>query len=157
MMQMSFVVMEPTMKTLAFAIAVLATLAACASGPELSGQQRLAIYQAHAGAPVNSFSHYGTLHSWTPLGDSALAVWVRPQTAYLLTLASDCPNLGYGHAISLGDQSGTVFAGLDDVTVIGQSTPVPCRIQQIQPLDAKALKDAEREARDELQAPGGGM
>ena len=144
------------MKSFFFPVVAMLALSACATGPTLSDQQRLAIHQAHAGAPVNSFNHFGTLHSWQPLGDSALTVWVRPQTAYLLTLASDCPNLEYGHAITLGDQTGTVFAGLDNVTVIGQSMPIPCRIEQIQPLDAKALKTAEREARDELQASAGG-
>ena len=144
------------MKNILFAVAAVVALSACATGPTLSDQQRLAIHQAHAGAPVNSFSHFGSLHSWEPLGDSALTVWVRPQTAYLLTLTSDCPNLEYGHAITLGDQTGTVFAGLDNVIVSGQSTPIPCRIEKIQPLDAKAIKGAEREARDALQASSGG-
>ncbi|MGH8074980.1 MAG: DUF6491 family protein [Lysobacter sp.] len=144
------------MKSILLAVAAVFALSACATGPTLSDPQRLAIHQAHAGAPVNSFSHFGTLYSWEPLGDSALTVWVRPQTAYLLTLASDCPNLEHGHAISLGDQTGTVFAGMDNVTVSGQGFPIPCRIKTIQPIDAKALKDAEREARDALQASAGG-
>ncbi len=144
------------MKNILLAVAAVFALSACATGPTLSDQQRLAIHQAHAGAPINKFSHFGALHSWEPLGDSALTVWVRPQTAYLLTLASDCPNLEYGRTITLGDQTGTVFAGLDNVIEGGQSTPNPCRIEQIQPLDAKALKQAERDARDELQASAGG-
>ena len=87
------------MKNILFAVAAVVALSACATGPTLSDQQRLAIHQAHAGAPVNSFSHFGSLHSWEPLGDSALTVWVRPQTAYLLTLTSDCPNLEDGHRV----------------------------------------------------------
>ncbi|MGH8085335.1 MAG: DUF6491 family protein [Lysobacter sp.] len=144
------------MKSLAIVTAAALALGACASGPNLSDNQLLSIHQAHAGAPVNKFHHYGTLDSWMPLGDSALTVWVRPNTAYLLTLTSDCPGLEYAHGISLGDQSGSVFAGLDNVTVIGQSVPVPCRIEQIQPLDAKAVRQAERDARDALQASAGG-
>ena len=144
------------MKSIYFAAIAAFALGACATGPTLSDNQRLQIHQAHAGEPVNKFHHFGSLHSFEPLGDSALTVWLRPSTAYLLTLASDCPDLEYARTISLGDQSGTVFAGLDNVSVIGQSTTIPCRIEQIQPLDAQALKEAERAARDELQASVGG-
>lgn len=145
------------MKSIALAAAAAFALGACATGPELSDSQRLEIHKAHAGPPVNSFYHYGTLYNWMPLGDSALTVWLRPNTAYLLTLTSDCPNLEYGRTISLGNPSGgSVFAGLDKVTVIDQAVPIPCRIEQIQPLDAQALRAAEREARDELQASVGG-
>ena len=104
------------MKSLAIAIVAALALGACASGPTLPDDQLLSLYQAHAGKPVNKFHHYGTLDRWVPLGDSALSVWLRPNTAYLLTLASDCPDLEYARTISLGDQSGSVFAGLDNVT-----------------------------------------
>ena len=144
------------MKSLASAIVAALALGACASGPTLPDDQLLSLYQAHAGKPVNKFHHYGTLDRWVPLGDSALSVWLRPNTAYLLTLASDCPDLEYARTISLGDQSGSVFAGLDNVTVIGRTMPVPCRISQIQPLDARAVREAERDARDALQASVGG-
>ncbi|KGM57594.1 hypothetical protein N799_05940 [Lysobacter arseniciresistens ZS79] len=132
------------------ALAALALLAGCATGPTLSETQRQQIYFDHAGAPVNKFSYFGTLHSWEPIGDDALVVWTRPSDAYLLRLASACPRLDVARSISLSDQTGAVFAGLDNVVVLDQSTSIPCRIETIQPLDVKAIRQAEDVARASL-------
>ena len=58
--------------------AFTAALAACASTPRLSDSQRYALYQDHAGQPVKSFRYFGNINGWTPVGDSALVVWTRP-------------------------------------------------------------------------------
>ena len=129
------------MKRLTIPVAVMLALSACATGSRLSDDQRLAIYRAHAGEPVSSFHYFSTLQSWAPLGDSALTVWVRPQTGYLLTLAGSCPDLAFAHAIRLTGQNGAVFSGLDKVEVLDrQAIDIPCRISRIQPLDAKAVR-----------------
>jgi len=147
------------MKNLLFALAAMAAMAAlgaCATGASLSDNQRLAVYRAHAGAPVKSFHYFGNLHGWDSLGDSALVIWDRPNRAYLLTLAATCPQLDFAHAISFSgfsSQSGSVYAGFDDVVILDRQTPsIPCRIQQIQPVDTRAIKQAEKDARAAAQA-----
>ncbi len=143
------------MKSLLLAAVAALMLGACATGPSLPESQRMQIYRDNAGAPVNNFHYFGSLHSWEPVGDAALVVWTRPSDGYLLTLAASCPQLDFARAISLSDQSGSVFAGLDSVTVLGQGTNIPCRIEQIQPLDIDAARRAEDAAEAELQASGG--
>ena len=129
-------------------------LSACATTPTLTDAQQLEIYQANAGEPVKSFRNVLTLHSFQPLGDSALVVWTRPSEGYLLTLAGSCPNLDYAMAISFTGQTGMVSAGFDDVLVMGQSTQIPCKIRQIQPLDGEGVRQAEEEAEAALQSSG---
>jgi len=132
------------------AIAV-ALLAGCATGGSLTDEQRGEIHRIHAGEPVRSFHHFGTLHSWSPVDDSSIVVHTRPRTAYLLTLSGSCPGLQYARAISLGDQSGTVHAGFDNVTVLDRNAiDIPCRIEQIQPIDVDAVREAEKALRDQV-------
>ena len=94
------------------ALAALA-LAGCATGPKLSGEQRLALYREHAGAPVDSFQYFGSINGWTPLGDSALALWTKPSQAYLLELNGRCPDLDFAQAITVSNQMGRVHQRFD--------------------------------------------
>ena len=154
---------KPAIARLALAAAITATLlAGCATNAGLRDEQRLALYREHAGAPVSSFQYFGRLNGWTPLGDRALAVWTRPSQPYLLELTGSCLDLEYAHAITVTHQSGRVHARFDDVLVLGSNTMrIPCRIEQIRPVDGAALKQAEREMRQAVdtvergQAPGG--
>ncbi|WP_363797833.1 DUF6491 family protein [Lysobacter firmicutimachus] len=142
------------MKTLLTAVLVAAALAGCASTPKLDDAQRLALYRAHAGAPVDSFQYFGTLNGWTPLGDSALAVWTRPNQAYLLELRGPCSDLAFASAISVSNQMGRVHARFDKVTALGTpSIKMPCFIGRILPLDVKAIKQAQQELRDAGAVP----
>ncbi|MEG3191373.1 DUF6491 family protein [Lysobacter sp. D1-1-M9] len=138
--------------TLLLTIAMSLGLAACANGPDLRDAQRLALYEANAGAPVESFHYFGGINGWTPLGDSALAVWTRPNQGYLLDLLGSCPDLEYARAISVSNQFGRVHARFDSVDVLDRdSFGIPCRIEQIRPIDAAALKQAEREMRESVE------
>ncbi|MDQ1093835.1 hypothetical protein QE400_003248 [Xanthomonas sacchari] len=71
-----------------------AVLGGCATN-RLSDDERLALYRAHAGAPVRDFQYFNQLNGWTALGDSALAVWTRPNQAYLLEFAGPLPGPGF--------------------------------------------------------------
>jgi hypothetical protein len=135
-------------------VAITLALASCASTPSMGDDQKLALYRAHAGAPVSSFHYFGRVDSWTDIGDRAVAIWTRPSEAWLLELAGPCNGLEFTPAIGLSSRSGTVSARFDSVLVRDGGTPeVPCTIQTIRPLDTRALKQAERAARD--QASGG--
>jgi hypothetical protein len=139
------------MKPLLSILTLAALLAACATNRP-SEAERLALYRAHAGEPVKYFDYFGQINGWTPLGDRALTVWTRPNRAYLLELSGPCMDLDFAPAISISNQMGRVSARFDNVIVHGgggggSSMRFPCRIQEIRPLDVKALKAAQSELR----------
>ncbi len=137
---------------LAGALAVVA-LSGCATDAGLRDEQRLALYRQHAGEPVDSIQYFGRISGWTPLGDRALALWTRPNQAYLLELNGPCMDLEYAHAIAVTNHFGRVHARFDDVRVLGtDSMRIPCRIQAIRPIDSAALKQAERDMREGVDA-----
>jgi len=138
------------MKKMLVAAMLAATLAGCATTVKLSSDERLQLYRSHAGAPVNSFKYFGSLNGWTELGDSALAVWTRPNEAWLLNLGGPCMDLSYAPAITVTNMMGQVSARFDRVIVHGSGpmAHVPCRIDSIQPLDVKALRASEKEMRE---------
>lgn len=134
-------------------LAVCCALAGCATHPAQRDADRRALYGAYAGAPVDGFRYYGSISGWTPLGDEALAVWSRPGEAWLLELAGPCPDLDYARAITLTNTFGKVSARFDKVLVLDRNAiDIPCVIRQIRPLDVKAIRQAERDAR--AQASG---
>lgn len=140
------------MKHFVLALAATASLAACATGPSLSDTERLSLYREHAGEPVKSFRYTSTLMGWTPLGDSAIAVQTRPTQAYLLELGGPCPNLEFAHGITITNQFGSVQSRFDDVVPLGSGPmQIPCRIEEIRPVDVKALEAAEDRMREQVE------
>jgi len=139
------------MKTLLAVPSLLLALAtaACAT-TGMSQEEKLATYRAHAGEPVPSFRYFGEINGWTSLGDRNIAVWTKPSEAWLLELSGPCPDIDYAPAISVTNQFNRVSAKFDKVVVHGAGTPrVPCRIDTIRPLDVKAIKQAEKTAREQ--------
>lgn len=136
------------MKRLIAIIALTAAMAGCAT-TGLSSADRLELYRAHAGPPVRDFNYFQSLNGWMPLGDRALAVWTRPSQAYLLELTGPCQDLDFAPAISISNLMGRVSARFDRVTVHGGGGTMhfACRIQEIRPLDVKALRQAEIQLR----------
>ncbi|WP_133480054.1 DUF6491 family protein [Cognatilysobacter segetis] len=134
---------------LATLLAATALAGGCASDSAARTADRLALYRAHAGPPVSDFPYYRTFTEWTPLGRDALAVWLSPTRAYLLD-TPDCNDLEWAHGIQISDTNGRVSARFDRVQPLGVgSVPISCRIEQIRPLDTKAIRDAERMPRAE--------
>lgn len=112
-------------------------LGACSSVPYAQRlAQRQAAYAAAAGTPVRSFRFFN-LYSWEPLGDRQLAVYTRPDKAWLLDVGP-CPNLEFTQAIGLTSFSGEVSTGFDKV-LTGRNYP-PCFISRIRPLDVARVK-----------------
>ncbi len=129
-------------------LAAALALGACASTASLRDADKLALYSAHAGAPVSSFRFFGGINSWTSLGDSALVVWTRPSEAYLLDLSGPCIGLEFTPEIGLTDQGSRVHARFDKVLVRNRGAiNIPCRIDTIRPLDVRAIRAGERDAR----------
>ena len=139
-------------------LAAMLALAGCATDAALRDSEQLALYRAHAGEPVGSFNYFGSISGWTPLGDSALAVWTRPSEAWLLELTGPCQDLEYAPAIGLTGNMNRVYARFDKVLVDSRGVVnMPCHIQQIRPLDVKALRAAQKQLREarvqEREAP----
>lgn len=143
----------------AAAAAAALALSACASDPARPGPgkrdaDKRALYEAHAGAPVDKFRFFGEINGWTSLGDAAIAVWTKPSEAWLLDLSGPCQGIDYAFAIGLTSQFGQVSRGFDKVLVHDRSqVDIPCRIAKIRPLDVKAIEQAERSAREAQKAP----
>jgi hypothetical protein len=135
------------------ALALAALTAGCSSVPYAQRvQQRQAAYAAAAGAPVRSFSYF-SLYSWEPLSDTELAVYTRPNQAYLLDLGG-CQDLMFANTIGLTSNINQVTVGFDKV-LTGRHN-FPCTITGIRPVDVKSLKIAqEKQRRIEAAARSG--
>ncbi len=141
----------------AAALCGLLVLSGCASTGALDDTQKLAIYRAATGEPVNSFSYLGSINGWTPIGDSHIAVWTRPSQAYLLSFHGPCQDIDFTPVISLTSQGSRVYAGFDKVMVHNRSSiQLPCRIREIRPLDTTKVKAAEKAAREDAQEASSG-
>lgn len=126
-------------------------LAACSSVPYAQrASDNLRAYADAAGAPVPSF-HFFTLYSWEPLSNNELAVYTRPDQAWLLDLDGDCWNLAFTNAIGLTSNLNQVMARFDKV-LVGRNQ-MPCTIRQIRPVDLKLLKATRKQQRQISSQP----
>jgi hypothetical protein len=130
-------------------LAAALTASGCAT-TGLSDAQELALYREHAKAPVRDFRYGDRLHGWNAIGDNALAVWTRPNEAYLLELDTGCTDLGSTTTILITNMLGQVSAGLDRVRLIDgpRGFNIACRIQTIRPLETKALRASQKALRE---------
>lgn len=125
-------------------------LGACSSVPYAQRlSERLAAYTAAAGAPVHNFRFF-SLYSWEPLSDTELAVYTRPNQAWLLDTGG-CQNLQYVETIGLTSNLNQVSVGFDKV-LTGRSY-FPCTITQIRPVDVKRLKVEQQKLRQIRSEP----
>ncbi len=137
------------MKKLLVAIAA-ALLAACATSglPEAT---RLALVEAHAGAPVNQI-RYSNPMGWSRVDGEHVLLDMRPRETWLLTLSGACLDWGSGSpGLVVKSQTSFLLGKFDSVQAVG--SPVTCRIQEIRPVDMKAVRAAEKQLRD--QPPSG--
>ena len=139
------------MPRLIVAIFVSTLLAGCSSVPYAQVQaQRKAAYEAAAGAPVKSFRFTRTLWSWEPLGQEYVAVYTRPDQAWLLNVPG-CIDLPLANAIGLTSSVSEVRVGFDQV-LTGRAN-FPCFIRQIRPIDVARLKGEQARQRTINAAP----
>jgi len=135
-----------------------AMLAACADmqAHAQRASARQAAYVAAAGAPVNSFRMFNPLWSWEPLSDTQVAIYTRPNQAFLLDLDGACQNLEFATAIGLTSNLHQVSVRFDKV-LTGRRYP-PCTIMQIRPIDVARLKveqQAQRKIDEAARPPSG--
>ena len=124
-------------------------IAGCSTAGNLRDEDRLALYVAHAGAPVTSIHFAGRLDGWTPLGDEHVALWTRPSQAYLIRFVGSCPDVEFATELAVSSQFHTVHSRFDTITPIGGGAAgMGCRIGEIRPVDVKAVKADEKALRD---------
>lgn len=137
------------LRRLIVCITLAATLAACSSVPRAEREaQRRADYEAAAGPGQRSFRFFGNLWSWEPLGNDLLAVYTRPNEAWLLTVGG-CTDLEYTNAIGITSSFHEVSVGFDKV--LTGRRDFPCFITGIRPVNVKQLK-ATQELRRSIEA-----
>ncbi len=132
---------------LSCAVATTLLLGACASVPNTDNQE-LQFYRAHAGAKVDSFNYLGHMDSWKALGSSTIALWTRPNEAWLIDLVGICNNLEYTPAIGIPRSVGQVRTGSEVLVHDPSGIENPCYIQAIRPLDAEAIRHGENPKQD---------
>ena len=127
-------------------------IAACSSVPYAQRQaDQLADYTAAAGATVSSFRFFSPLYSWTPLSDTELVVYTRPNQAWLLDVAGGCPALTYTTSIGVTSYLNQVTTNFDKV-LTGRNN-FPCTITKIRSLDVSRVKAAQKMRRDIRSEP----
>jgi hypothetical protein len=108
--------------------------------------ENLARFQRFAGAPVKEMRHF-RLHSWQPLGEQDLAIWANPGDVYWVHVGRPCSGLGFARSITVSSTNRVVMTRFDYIAFDHQR----CRIEEIRPVDYKAVRQAwraEREAKE---------
>ena len=161
------------MKILTSAVAALlaaTSMAACATGPGQAGAptardypvaanqpdadtRRAQLYRDHAGDPIDAF--LGTINDWTSLDEHSLVVWTGPNRGYLLEVMGPCLELPWAQRITFSNGGYGRLSVFDDVIVLGREPQSQkCTIRVIRPIDAKAVKQAERAEREARKGAG---
>lgn len=128
-------------------------LSACAGNP-ISDTDRLALYQAHAGAPVRQVRYVDPI-GWNRVDDQHVVLEMRPNESWLLTLAGPCLNWGSGSPfLKVSTANGLTLTPFDKVIVPGSQ--ISCQIREIRPLDIKAVRAGENALRAKRKAQASG-
>ncbi|QIL20105.1 DUF6491 family protein [Thermomonas sp. HDW16] len=136
------------MKALMIPLLVTLGLAACATNRP-SDADRLAMYQAHAGAPVKQIRNDDPI-SWDRIDDQHVLLTTRPSEAWLLTVSGSCLDWGSASPVMVLSSTGPYVTKFDHITIPG--SPMSCQIREMQPIDVKAVRAAEAELRAQASA-----
>jgi hypothetical protein len=144
--------LETAMKAIIVPLVAILGLAACASNRP-SDADRLALYEAHAGAPVKQIRNYSAI-GWDRVDGEHILLTMRPREVWLVRLSGPCLDWGSGSAqLELSSQTGWVVPKFDRVKIKG--SPVTCRIEEIRPVDEKAVRAAQGQLRAGAQGASG--
>lgn len=137
------------MKALILPMLAVLGLAACAAN-RISDADRLAIYDAHSGAPVKQIRYYHAM-GWDRIDDQHVLLNMRPSETWLLKVSGPCLDWGSASPVLRLSSTGPyVMAKFD--RILTEGSPVSCRIEEIRPVDVKAVRAAEDARRAQLSA-----
>lgn len=141
-------------KILLVALAAALAASGCASTARLDDGQRLALYQAHAGAPVSQVRYYDPI-GWDRVDGQHVVLEMRPSETWLLTLSGPCLDWAGGSPfLKVVSSDGMTLSTFDRVQVPGAQ--LSCQIREIRPLDAKAVRAAENALRESAKGQASG-
>ena len=131
--------------------AVLVLLAGC-SGVPRRGDAALDRYLPYAGPPVEQF-HFYELDSWQAVAADRVVIWTDPFTAYLVRVRTPCTELAFTERLGVTSTVNTV-SRLESIVPSHQNR---CPIEEILPIDVKAMKadQAARRAAEQAARPAG--
>lgn len=134
------------MRLALYYLGLVATLGACTSAGDLRDRQNaeLARFEKHAGAPVNEIHTFTGVDEWQSLAPTKLAIWTSVNRVYLLTLRSPCSGLEFQQKIGVSSNANTISRRFDRVEFENQK----CYIEEIRPVDYKAMRRERREQKD---------
>jgi hypothetical protein len=148
------------MKKYAALAMVFVLLAACASTPRMSDEERLARYQAYAGDPVDRFTQL-RIDNWESLGTNRLVLWNGRSEAYLLTVWDTCADLRQAQTITVISASAHTVTVFDKIKVVRDPRFGPmmtgldtCPIREIRPIDVKQMRADDEAAKKQRAAEG---
>lgn len=120
------------------ALALALALCACATSAERLQykQEELAIYEKHAGAPVDHIRSFRLL-GWQPAGDTSILLEARLNEWYWIEVDPPCFDLPYAQKIGFKMTMNTLQSRFDDLLV----GPEQCRIRSIRPIDYRAARE----------------
>ncbi|MBP8098692.1 MAG: hypothetical protein KAY03_05175 [Arenimonas sp.] len=137
------------MKALILPMLAVLALAACATN-RLSDADRLAMYEAHSGAPVKQI-RYNNAMGWDRIDDQHVLLNMRPNETWMLKVSGPCLDWGSASPVLRLTSSGTyVMAKFD--RILTEGSPISCRIEEIRPVDVKAVRAAEDARRAQASA-----
>ena len=137
------------MKALILPMLAALGLAACATN-RISDTDRLAIYDAHSGAPVKQIRYYNAM-GWDRIDNQHVLLNMRPSETWLLKVSGPCLDWGSSSPVLRLSSSGAyVMAKFD--RILTEGSPVSCRIEEIRPVDVKAVRAAEDARRAQASA-----
>ena len=131
------------MKSVIVPLLLAVGLGACATRPVDDGAASLALYEAHADAPVSQFHYFGRAMGWERVDSQHVLLDLKPREAWLLRVAPSCLDWGSGApTLGLTSRNGLVVARFDKVLVEG--SPIACPIEEIRRVDKKAVRAARK-------------
>ncbi|HQW58865.1 DUF6491 family protein [Thermomonas sp.] len=137
------------MKTQMILLLAVLGASACASNRP-SDADRLAMYEAHAGAPVKQIRNVNAM-GWERVDDQHVILSTRPTESWLLEVSGPCLDWGSGSPLLRLSSTGPyVMAKFD--RILTEGSPVSCRIEEIRPIDVKAVRAAQDAARAQPSA-----
>ena len=136
------------MKALIIPLLAVLGVAGCATNRPTDAD-RLAMIQAHAGAPVKQFRNYSAM-GWDRVDDQHVLLSMRPNETWLLTVSGPCLDWGSASPVMGLSTTGPFVTKFDRIIIPG--SPISCQIQEIQPVDIKALRAAEAQQRSQTSA-----
>ena len=130
------------LRTSSFLAAAAATLILAGCASSMTRAERLAIFEANAGEPLQRVSFFSP-QSWQPVDSNHVVVQVRPSQQYLMRLSGPCLDWGGrgSAAMAFTTQTGSfIQPGFDRVAFSGSQ--ITCRVEEIREINVQGVRAA---------------